>query len=38
MEGIGIYGAGVSGGEVLIGYLWYLLIRIFVNHDRFRLR
>jgi hypothetical protein len=38
MEGIGIHTAGISGGEVLIGYVWYVLLRIFANHDRFRLR
>lgn len=38
MEGIGTHFAGVSGGEVLIGYIWYVLLRIFVDHDKFRLR
>ena len=38
MEGFGIHGAGVSGGEVMIGYIWYLLLRVFANREVFRLR
>jgi len=37
MESIGIYGAGISGGEVLLGYVWYVILRMFASHDRFRL-
>jgi hypothetical protein len=37
MEWLGFHGAGVCGGEVLIGYLWYLLLRIFPNGEQFRL-
>ena len=37
MEGIGIHGAGVSGGELLLGYIWYILLRIGANRERFRL-
>ena len=38
MEGIGIHGAGVSGVEVLLGYIWYVLLRIFANGEKLRLR
>ena len=37
MEGFGIHGAGVCGGEVLIGYIWYLLLRVFANREAFRI-
>lgn len=37
MEGFGIHGAGIGGGEVLIGYIWYVLLRLLANGERIRL-
>lgn len=36
MESLQIYGAGICGEEVLIGYFFYLFLRLTANHEHFR--